>query len=102
MPLPARPLALLVEAAAWRAARRSSDSLLGHEFDLDSSGCLDRAEAYAYAQDMRSRFSPRPLGRFEPCARSLGFASASATSSVCVGAFALDKLRLCLAGGLDL
>ena len=60
-----------MELIEQRPTNISSD-LLDPEYDFDLSGCLDRAEAHAYAESVRLQLAPINMADFGACARDVG------------------------------
>jgi hypothetical protein len=87
-----------VELIEQRPTNISSD-LLDHEYDFDLSGCLDRAEAHAYAESVRLQLAPINMADFGACARDVGLHFGE---GACIRAAAVAVLVECLTGGIDL
>ena len=87
-----------MELIEQRPTNISSD-LLDHEYDFDLSGCLDRAEAYAYAESVRLQLAPINMADFGACARDVGLHFGE---GACIRAAAVAVLVECLTGGIDL
>lgn len=81
----------------------STGDLLGHPFDLDASGCLDRPEAAAFAEDLRLQLVPDEMQPFGRCARSVGLLlPGDGAVSGCIESDGLRELRVCLVGSVRL
>ena len=87
-----------MELIEQRPTNISSD-LLDHEYDFDLSGCLDRAEAHAYAESVRLQLAPINMADFGACARDVGLHFGE---GACIRAAAVAVLVECLTGGIDL
>ena len=88
-----------MELIEQRPTNGSSDKLLDHEFDFDLSGCLDRAEAHAYAESVRLQLAPISMADFGACARDVGLHFGE---DACIGAAAVAIFVECLTRGIEL
>ena len=57
-------------------------------------GCLDRTEAFEWAEDLRLKMVPHELEYFDACARSVGLVL-SEQASACVEHVELARLHAC-------